>query len=99
MPFEEYTDENGEKKTRYVAPEGTISKEPNEGFQEDEGFDLGASVGRTLGQAGRDFVQNLYDSVYDEIATYKPTDAIKNVMTSGNIYETITGRDFFYKQT
>ena len=67
MPFEEYTDENGEKKTRYVAPEGTISKEPKEGFQEGGDFDLGASIGRTIGQAGRDFVQNLYDSVYDEI--------------------------------
>ena len=38
MPFEEYTDENGEKKTRYVAPKGTISKEPKEGFQEDGDF-------------------------------------------------------------
>ena len=95
MPFEEYTDENGEKKTRYVAPKGTISKEPKEGFQEGGDFDLGASVGRTFGQAGRDFVQNLYDSVYDELATYNPTDAITNVMSGGNLYETITGRDFF----
>ena len=66
MPFEEYTDENGEKKTRYVAPEGTIPKEPKEGFQVDRDFDLGASITRTVGQAGRDFVQNLYDFVYDE---------------------------------
>ena len=51
MPFEEYKDENGETKTRYVAPEGTISKEPKEGFQEGGDFDLGASVGRTFGQA------------------------------------------------
>ena len=88
MPFEEYKDENGETKTRYVAPEGTISKEPKEGFQEDEGFDLGASVGRTLGQAGRDFVQNLYDSVYDEIATYdptSPTETFKSFETINNI--------------
>ena len=85
MPFEEYTDENGEKKTRYVAPEGTISKEPKEGFQEGGDFDLGASVGRTIGQAGRDFVQNLYDSVYDELATYIPTDALTNVMSGGNL--------------
>ena len=73
MPFEEYTDENGEKKTRYVAPKGTISKEPKEGFQESGDFNLGASIGRTIGQAGRDFAQNLFDSVYDEIATYDPT--------------------------
>ncbi|ULF49992.1 hypothetical protein PSCSP1o_00021 [Prochlorococcus phage P-SCSP1o] len=85
MPFEEYTDENGEKKTRYVAPEGTISKEPKEGFQEGGDFDLGASIGRTFGQAGRDFVQNLYDSVYDEIATYDPTGPTETFKSSRTI--------------
>ncbi len=85
MPFEEYTDENGEKKTRYVAPKGTISKEPKEGFQEDGDFNLGASIGRTFGQAGRDFLQNLYDSVYDEIATFDPTKPTEGFQTGETI--------------
>ena len=85
MPFEEYKDENGETKTRYVAPEGTISKEPKKGFQEGGDFDLGASIGRTFGQAGRDFVQNLYDSVYDEIATYDPTGPTETFKSSRTI--------------
>ena len=85
MPFEEYKDENGETKTRYVAPEGTVSNEQKEGFQVDEGFDLGASVGRIAGQTGRDFVQNLYDSVYDEIATFDPTKPTEGFQTGETI--------------
>ena len=72
MPFEEYTDENGEKKSRYIAPEGTLSDKQREGFQDNDNFNLASSIGRTLAQGGRDFVQNLYDSAYDEIATYNP---------------------------
>ena len=94
MPFEEYTNENGEKKSRYVAPEGSMSNEPEEDLQDEGGFNLGASIGRTFGQAGRDFVQNIYDSIYDEVATYNPTDALTKIMSGGDLYETVTGRDF-----
>ena len=71
MPFEEYKDESGEAKTRYVPPVPVTSKE------ESEDFNLGDSIGRTLAQGGRNLVQNIYDAGFDEIATYNPQDALK----------------------
>jgi len=101
MPIEIYKDEEGNEKQRYVLPESVSVKEETqvEGQQPtnvkpDDDSDLGDAIGRTLAQGGRDFVQNIYDSIYDEIATYNPTDALTNVMSGGKLYESITGRDF-----
>ena len=70
MPIEIYKDEEGKEKQRYVLPESVSVKEETqaEGQQPtnvkpDEDSDLGDAIGRTLAQGGRDFVQNIYDSI------------------------------------
>ena len=101
MPIEIYKDEEGNEKQRYVLPESVSVKEETQAegqqptnVEPDDDSDLGDAIGRTLAQGGRDFVQNIYDSIYDEIATYNPIDQITNLMSGGTLYEGITGRDF-----
>ena len=102
MPIEIYKDEEGNEKQRYVLPESVSVKEETQAEEQqstnvkpDNDNDLGDAIGRTLAQGGRDFVQNIYDSIYDEVATYNPIDQITNLMSGGTLFEGITGRDFF----
>ena len=101
MPIEIYKDEEGNEKQRYVLPESVSVKEEAQvegqqptNIEPDDDSDLGDAIGRTLAQGGRDFVQNIYDSIYDEVATYNPIDQVRNLMSGGTLYEGITGRDF-----
>jgi len=105
MPIEIYKDEEGNEKQRYVLPESVSVKEETQvegqqpaNVEPDDDSDFGDAIGRTLAQGGRDFVQNIYDSIYDEVATYNPIDQVRNLMSGGNLYESITGRDFLTNQ-
>ena len=105
MPIEIYKDEEGNEKQRYVLPESVSVKEETQAegqqptnVEPGNDSDLGDAIGRTLAQGGRDFVQNIYDSIYDEVATYNPIDQITNLMSGGTLYEGITGRDFLTNQ-
>ena len=75
MPIETYKDENGQEQKRYISPSNELEQGDQESGEK-QNLDLVGSIGRTLAQGGRNFAQNIYDSVYDEIATYNPADAL-----------------------